>query len=185
MNEPQDTTERWKAIPGYEGLYEVSSQGRVRSLPRYARVRGNGTRFVRARILRPNTSSRYQSVVLSRENHLKTRLIHALVLEAFVGPAPEGMQGCHWDRDKSNNVLSNLRWDTPKGNDSDKERHGTIMHGSRNGNSKLREEQIAEVEQLLYQGLSQWDIANKLGVHQGTISRIHLHKSWRRVLDRD
>ena len=52
--------------------------------------------------------------------------MHRLVLGAFAGPPPEGMEGCHEDNDKTNNRLDNLRWDTRPGNHSDKARHGTL-----------------------------------------------------------
>lgn len=65
------------------------------------------------------------SVVLNREGRRRTRLIHQLVLEAFVGPRPNGMEGCHNDGICTNNVWTNLRWDTRAGNAADTKRHGT------------------------------------------------------------
>ncbi len=64
-------------------------------------------------------------VCLSREGQNHPRLVHRLILLAFVGECPDGLQACHYDGDKSNCRLSNLRYDTPKGNAADKVRHGT------------------------------------------------------------
>lgn len=66
-------------------------------------------------------------VQLWKDNRPRTVRIHRLVLEAFVGPCPAGLEGCHGDGDASNNRLENLRWDTPSENNYDSVRHGT--HG--------------------------------------------------------
>lgn len=113
--------ERWRPVVGYEGHYEVSDQGRVRS---YVRQQQAG------RILRPRASKSRDhrnpgwTVALFRGGRRENHLIHRLVLTAFVGPCPEGMEGCHWNDDASDNRLSNLRWDTHSANTQDKLRNG-------------------------------------------------------------
>lgn len=113
-------TERWLSVPGHEGAYEVSDHGRVRSLPRLA---GN----VRPR-RRPGqhlagrpTLGGYLRVQMAGQD----KYIHRLVLEAFVAPCPDGMEACHNDGDRTNNHISNLRWDTRLGNCQDIIAHGT------------------------------------------------------------
>lgn len=64
-------------------------------------------------------------------NNRRTRSVHQLVLEAFVGPRPEGMYGLHWDDDKNNNRLANLRWATPSENMMDQVRNGMHYEASR------------------------------------------------------
>lgn len=99
-------TENWKAVPGYGGLYEVSDLGRVRS---YAR----GT----ARLLRPGIASHgYPTVALGRG---KSRTVHSLVAEAFLGPRPAGQEVCHRDGDRANPALSNLVYGTRSENNID------------------------------------------------------------------
>lgn len=115
--------ERWLPIVGYEGLYEVSDHGRVRSLG------GTGLhgkpKSTRLRKLTPKDSGHLQ-VDLWRDNSRRMRKVHQLVLEAFIGPRPgHGYDGCHWDGDPANNHVSNLRWDTKLGNAADTRRHGT------------------------------------------------------------
>lgn len=117
-----DQLEEWRAIPGYEGRYEASSLGRVRSLDR---VRSNGRKW-RGRTLKPVPMVRgYLSVNLWLDNSPRMHLVHRLVLAAFVGPAPEGAEGRHMDGDPSHNALGNLSWGTHSENQYDQVRHGT------------------------------------------------------------
>lgn len=118
--------ERWLPVPGWEGYYEVSDHGRLRSVERVV-VRSDGrTRTVRSRILQPHSStSGYKVATLTRHNRTTNTAVHRLVLEAFVGPCPEGMEGCHSNGVRDDNRLANLRWDSRKGNVADMLQHGT------------------------------------------------------------
>jgi hypothetical protein len=125
-------TERWLPVVGYEGLYEVSDQGRVQSLDR-RQVLGAHSRFVPGRILRPqvvydskgrNPRSQF---TLRKDGKSRTFRVHTLVLTAFVGPRPDGMLCRHWpDPDTSNNRLENLSWGTPAENMQDRLAHEVI-----------------------------------------------------------
>ena len=109
--------EQWAAIKGWEGLYEVSNHGQVRSLPRY-RTKG--------RILRHGTTHNgYLTVTFSANGRREARTLHRVVAEAFIGPKPDGMHTCHIDGDKLNNAATNLRYATPAENEADKRKHGT------------------------------------------------------------
>jgi hypothetical protein len=115
-------TETWKPIPGYEGVYEVSDLGRVRSMPR----RLSDGRMWKGRVLRPTPQpSGHLHVTLSLAGEPSNVLVHRLVLAAFIGPCPVRMEGCHADGDPSNNRLANLRWDTKPANAEDSIAHGT------------------------------------------------------------
>lgn len=119
-------TEQWRPVVGWEGAYEVSDRGRVRSLERktWSR-RGKGFwQTVPARILRPSMSRGYLRVVLQRDGRLANMSVHHLVLTAFVGPCPDGLEACHYDDDPRNNGLTNLRWDTRAANHADRTRNG-------------------------------------------------------------
>jgi len=118
-------TERWRSVPGYEGLYEVSDQGRVRSVQRVVQRSNGVTQTIRERVLRPQRNRKHLNVTLHGQNGItQTPLVHRLVLEAFVGPCPPGQEACHWDDVGDNNKLSNLRWGTPAENQRDKVRNG-------------------------------------------------------------
>ena len=119
--------EQWRPVVGYEGLYEVSDQGNVRSVDR-AFVDGMGrTRRLRGRPLRAHINASNGRRMLQLKAPGRERLmttIYPLVLEAFVGPRPPGMDACHNDGDRLNDRLENLRWDTSSENGRDTVRHG-------------------------------------------------------------
>jgi hypothetical protein len=115
---PDDALERWVQVPHHSG-YEVSSLGRVRSVDRVIADKNGKARKLRSTILKPCEQRGYLRV-----NIAGSRLVHALVLEAFVGPRPPGHETCHNNGDRSDNRLSNLRWDTSAANSADIIRHG-------------------------------------------------------------
>ena len=167
-------------MPGYEGLYEVSSYGRIRSLPRQRRGgrSGNGMRTVRERILKPKPG-KYPAVSLRRCADPMTFNVHTLVLLAFVGPCPDGMEACHGDGNKWNCNLGNLRWDTPSSNHDDRVRHGVSNRGERCGTAKLTEAQVGDIRSLYAAGrMTQAVLAARYGVAQSQISHIINRKRW-------
>lgn len=119
------TEEHWRPVVGWEGFYEVSDRGRVRTVSRLVQCRYGKTRRVKARIrVQSRLNEGYMTIKLTCPQKKTTVTVHSLVLSAFVGPRPEGMECCHGDGDKTNNALSNLRWDTKKANELDAVRIG-------------------------------------------------------------
>lgn len=114
-------SEEWRPVPGYEGCYEVSSIGRVRSLTRpdaLGRVR-------RGKLLSPRRAvSGHRVIALCVNRERRQFLVHHLVLMAFVGPRPDGLDGCHRNDIPDDNRVSNLRWDTRSSNVLDCVRNG-------------------------------------------------------------
>lgn len=116
------TREEWRPVVGYERAYAVSSDGRVRSL---ARLDSRG-RQRKERLLRARPQHRgHLTVALYLDGVRRDFLVHHLVLAAFVGPRPEGMEGCHRNDVGSDNRVENLRWDTRSANALDSVRNGT------------------------------------------------------------
>ena len=105
--------EQWKPVVGYEGLYEVSSLGNVKSLAREVVGYRGSTYMTKERILKPGLQ-RYPLVTLSKDSTQKSHRVHTLVAEAFLGPKPAGRDYTvdHINRDKKDNRVENLRWAT-------------------------------------------------------------------------
>ena len=111
----------WRPVVGYEGIYEVSDAGEVRSVPR---VDTGGNRRKGRPIKQATDRKGYVRVTLHWAGRGMTKKVHHLVLEAFVGPRPPGAEGCHNDGRKGNNAVTNLRWDTASANALDNVRLG-------------------------------------------------------------
>ncbi len=164
--------ELWREIGGHPG-YQVSNLGRVRS----EWICGRGKRRILGnwRILAgARTPYGYRQVDFQG----KKRFIHHLVLEAFVGARPAGHECCHGDDERSNNVVTNLRWGTRQDNVDDKERSGHTLRGETHGSSKLRDSDVIEIRRRVASGEMQKVIAAEFGIHQVLVSMIHLRKRW-------
>lgn len=183
------SAELWRPVPGYEGRYEVSDLGRVRSLDRVRRqwVQRGKKRIPResvhrGRVLTPGqTAAGYLSVALSGPDGVRSELVHRLVLQAFSGEPEPGMHGRHLNGNPLDNRLSNLEWGTPKQNAADKARHGTEVRGSRRATARLTEQDIPAIFRMAAQGVSQREIAESYGVSAPTISCVLSRKTWRHV----
>jgi hypothetical protein len=131
------------------------------------------------RQLKPQVmSTGYPMVGLHRDGKRHGRLVHRLVLEAFVGPCPDGMEACHNDGNRLNCALSNLRWDTPAANQADRVLHGTSNRGSRQWQAKLNEGDIPVIRELLRQGMLQRQVGVIFGVSEDTIGHIARGENW-------
>lgn len=125
--------EIWKPIPGYEGCYMISNHGRVLSLPR---ISASGAKL-KGKIRKHSiNSSGHHQVGLHRDGKKRLALVHVLVLEAFTGPRPYGMEACHNDGDHDNNRADNLRWGTHSENMRDRDLHGKGPKGTRKTHCK-------------------------------------------------
>lgn len=107
--------------------------------------------------------------------------ISRLVLECFVGPRPLGMHGCHNDGDPKNNRVENLRWDTPRGNQADRIRHGTSNRGEKNGSAKLQESDVVEIRHLRSIGVKSAEVAVMFGVSRATVSFAATGRTWKHL----
>lgn len=165
--------------------YKVGTDGSVWSKrKRGGRKNHPNTTPIRWRQLRSgNRKDEYQSVLLCSSKGHKEFQVHRLVLLAFVGPCPEGMQGCHFpDRDRSNNQLVNLSWDTCTENQRDRKYHGTDSSGEANGQSKLTELKVKKIRRLHNKlGLSYGELGRRFQVSSTLIRFIVLRMAWKHV----
>ena len=164
--------EVWRSIPGYEG-YEASDRGRIRSVDREVWC-GTHYRRWKGRILKPGPGSWGHKIVVVGER--RTKLVHQLVMLAFVGPCPEGKQVCHNNGFPTDNRLSNLRYDTPKGNGEDASKHGAVPRGEQHTYAKLTERDVRAIRASTEGGSV---LAARYGVDYRHIWAIRTRKAWR------
>lgn len=130
--------ESWKDIPGWEGYYQASTQGRIRSMDRTVKHPRFGTVNRKGKVLSasPLNADGYLGVGLNRDGVKKKCSVHRLILETFIGPCPSGHEACHNNGDPTDNRLENLRWGTHSSNMLDQIAHGTNHWASRDRCSK-------------------------------------------------
>jgi len=168
--------EVWRPVVGYEGLYEVSCLGRVRSL--------HSIKLSRGRLLKPSAhNTGYTRVTLTRPpRQQRPTHIHTLVLEAFAGLRPAGMQAAHLNGCRTDNRIENLAWVTVRENILHKRVHGTAMLGERNHQAKLTENAVREIRTLYASGLSCKAIAARFGVDWTVVRNIKNGRIWTHVV---
>lgn len=172
--------EEWRAIPGYEAIYEVSNQGRVKSLKRKNRRHD--------RVMKVVADKRgYVSILLEVKGTAKRHLIHRLVMLAFVGNCPDKLQVNHKDGDKSNNSLENLEYVTAKENSRHKfdvlnykaPLGNTFFIGEQHHSSKLTKSQVLDIRGKHANGNSMASLARDYGVRFNTIYSIVNNITWK------
>lgn len=173
-------SEQWLPVVGYLGTYEVSDLGRVRSLTRRVLHKDGKSSLRQGRVLSPG-------VLRNRGGYLVVNLqramcrVHRLVLQAFVGPCPEGHVGAHLDGDPANNCLENLAWKTPAENEEDKTRHGTRLLGEDHPNSVLTRKMVIEARARHRAGERICEIDRDYPVASSTLGRAIRGATWRSI----
>lgn len=119
--------EEWRPVYRYEGRYEISDRGRLRSVERMITTRNGQQRLRKQTFLSPFESKdgHLRVGLYNDQGGRKKEWIHALVLEAFHSPRPDGMIALHRDGNPQNNSPSNLKWGTHSENVLDAVEHGT------------------------------------------------------------
>ena len=158
---PSHTSETWKSVPGYEGHYEVSDFGRVRTL-KYSK-----SDPVLSAIVHPKTG--YLQVQLWKAQSPRTWLVHQLVASAFLGARPHGLQVRHLDGDRANARLDNLKYGTPKENCADKVLHGTSQRGDKHPRVRVSDSQVQSIKTRYLGGERMVDLASEFGVSLSSV----------------
>lgn len=167
MNNLNNLEEIWRDIDEYEGYYQISNLGNVKSLPRVI-VRDNGRiHTVREKILKPGKDrGGYQFVILSKDGKTKTYTIHRLVASAFLENPNNYEQVNHIDEDKTNNVVSNLEWCDAKYN---------MNYGTRTERQvKSQSKQVAQIDKNTGEIIKIWESTmecERNGFNSGNISK--------------
>ena len=170
--------ERWLPVVGWERFYEVSSIGRVRSLPRLS---VNGRRWYGGKILKPWLTHGYEVVGLYRPGFHEHKQVHQLVAAAFIGPCPPGQQVRHGPNGKSDNRASHLCYGTSADNHADRLRDGTSNQGERHGLAKLTDVVVADCRIRHAAGETQSSLASEYGVSKAVMHHAIRGTRWAHV----
>ena len=179
-----DGAECWRPVKGYEGRYEVSDLGRIRSIQRTIRKssksRSSYDYTVPARMMRQPLRAGYPSVTLYRDAVKVRESVHRIVAAAFLGAVSDGLVVCHIDGDRRNNRASNLRLDTPAANSADMISHGKSLVGTRNHLAKLTPDAV-RVIRASRGVLTQKQLAARFGVSKAAIGYVQRGSAWRHI----
>jgi hypothetical protein len=173
--------ELWRSVVGYEGLYEVSNWGRVRSLERQIPHKHPGHFTIvpgrmRRLILK---QGRYLGLTLTDGAGKKNNaLVHQLVAQVFIGPRPPGLQVDHKDGDKQNNCAWNLHYVTAKANANAGNHDRNPPYGQRCATAKLSEADVIEIRRLRLEGMKYKEIAKMFNVGERCIGKIIRRERW-------
>lgn len=168
--------EWWRPIPGYASRYQVSNQGRVRSLLFRGRVR------VKAYVLKPSVNYGYHRVSLYDDNgQPRIWAIHRLVLLAFRGQPAPGQEASHLNGVRDDNRLDNLEWATHRENQATMVEHGNQARGERVTRARLTAGDVRHIRALNESGGEYADIARDLGLHVSHVSKVCRREIWRHV----
>lgn len=156
--------ELWRPVSGYEGRYEVSDLGQVRSF-----MSNSGAVMDIPRLLKPRIRRRYLSVTLYKNRKGIAYSVHRLVAEAFIGMCPDGWQVDHINRNNLDNRQANLRYVTPTINSLNK---ATI---------KLDELSAFEIRMRARDGERKKDLAEEFGISRQMVRAIEVGRTWKAV----
>ena len=178
MSETDHNDEEWRSVIGHEGWYSVSNFGRVRR-----DCGAPGARIGRMLGQRLNSEG-YARVCLQRNGSKQERRVHCLVMAAFLGPPPAGMNVNHKNGKKNDNCLSNLEYTSVLQNvrhSIDVLGRSTWARGENHYCAKLNEKKVLELRRLRAQGWTHRAIAGKLGVTESTIRKVIRRGSWKHL----
>ncbi len=181
FTEEEMKNEEWRDIPFFEGFYQASSLSRVKSLERTIKNSLGISFLLKGTIIKQSLNNRGRRVVyISKNHHNYCFRVHSLVVSAWYGPRPKGMECRHKDGNKLNNRPENLKWGTREENDKDKIEHGQVPHGEGHWSAKFKKETIKKMIELYQTGdYFQREIAEMFGTKQPYISQIVNRKSWK------
>lgn len=159
--------EIWKDIEGYEGLYQVSNFGRIKSFKSF-----------KSKILKPSLqSAKYLQITLCK-NEKKSVLMHRLVAKAFIVNPNNLPWVNHIDGNKLNNNVDNLEWNTEKEDCENKRKRNVIPKGENHGRAKLTEKQVSTIKELKGQ-YTYKKLGEMFNVTKYAIYLIYKNKNWK------
>jgi hypothetical protein len=173
--------EIWRTVPGYEGKYEASSLGQVRSLSRMLPCL-HTTALRKGRVLKPYPNPRWKYLTVALGGETGPMTVHRIVASTFLTPAEGREHVNHKDGDRQNNRLENLEWISR----SENMRHASRVLGRNNGElhgmAKLTPDDVDDIRIVHAFGASMGSIARAYGLVPCTVHSIVHGRSWKRHL---
>lgn len=171
--------EAWESIKGYEGIYEISNTGKVKSISREIKNKNGKVFKTKTKILTPIGVGKYKGVQLCNEDGHKKYYVHRLVAFHFLGdPEKKDWTVNHKDGDKNNNHVMNLEWLSMADNIRHAFETGLNNHyGENNPRCKFSDETVVELRRLYKTGdYSQAELAREFGISKMQVHRIVKNK---------
>jgi hypothetical protein len=167
--------EEWRPVKRSDGRYEVSNLGRVRAM------RDRWGRPVERVLARRLDDKGYWRSTLRIGDQYRASTLYPLMLEAFVGPRPDGCEASHINGNSQDDRLENLCWETHAENVARQRAHGTIMFGRKNSQAKLTDADVIEIRRARQSGEYLQSIADRYGISDSNVSLICVGGGWPEV----
>ena len=168
--------ENRKAVPGYEGRYEITDDGDVFALERFATTVKGLQRWPAKKLSTfIDSSNGYIYVNLCDGKKARKLAVHRLVLIAFIGKPDIHQQACHNNGIRTDCRLQNLRWDTVKNNAQDRITHGTQLKGEASGVAKLT---LFQVNAIRESAQNSKVLGRMYGVASSTVRAVRIGQNW-------
>lgn len=182
-------SEIWKDIPNYEGLYQASDFGRIKTLEKVCiSTSSTGrvyTRTMPEKIMKPqkNNKTLHRSICLFDKFGIMRRFgVHVVILTTFKGESMVAKSlCCHKDDVADNNVPDNLYWGTRKSNGEDAVKNGRMIQSDRHSSTKLNKADVIIIKARLRDGESPTNIAEDFSVSQACIRMIKIGRNWSHI----
>lgn len=175
------TKEVWKDIKGFEGLYQISNYGRVKSLTRVITEKPTGKTYtLKGRVMKPrkNNKSGYYQACMRKDGKYHYLYIHRLVADAFIKGTGDEVN--HIDCNKGNNYYKNLEWCDKKGNVIHAVKNKRYVRGESHHTTSLKSDEVLKIKRLLKESdLTQKQIAAKFNTTKANISDIKREVTWK------
>lgn len=188
MDTKLTSSETWLPVVGFEGFYEVSNYGNVRSVDHLSKQKRDSVgrampaRLIKGRVIRQRLHQfGYLVVTLSVDGKHYTRTVHKLVAEAFIGKRDKDEVVRHLDGNPKNNRISNLSYGSQKQNMRDAITHGTVERGEKRYNAKLSNEDIVKMKMDIADGMQSVDVSKKYGVSEVYVCKVINNTRWKSI----
>ena len=181
--------EIWKDINSYEGIYQISNYGRIRSLTRYVNCSPDNSfgHILKGKILKQGDNGNgYKYISLKKNGKRKNFYVHFLVAEAFIGERPRGADINHIDCNKSNNTLKNLEYISRQENINHAVKNGLLKNrnhakGEKQGSAKLNNQKVILIRAFFNFGVSNKKLSEIFKIHKATVSNVVLRQTWKHL----